>query len=292
MSFKLPQIEAFIEVAKHKSFTIAASNLYVTQPRISGRIKQLEETVGFRLFNRTSKSVTLTENGELLFRHLSPIIHLLDSAQSAISQINQVGGQIVRVGAIPLHTHRRWKVLEAFLNRYPESQLNIEVGWSTALSDRLVNGDLDLAFIHRRRNSELEYLPMRQEKYGLICRIDDVPECRVTELSQLKGRHIGFFRRDLAPILHDKVMRILSDYDVEVEDVPEVTDEGILNFVRFMGIPVLWHRPWDDEIPTDLTFEKIRDMPLEVDFGLARAGPISYAADRFWLYYSQHLETG
>ena len=64
MSFDLPDLRAFIAVAKHGSFRAAADELHLSQPALSRRIEKLESALGVRLFNRTTRKVDLTTVGE------------------------------------------------------------------------------------------------------------------------------------------------------------------------------------------------------------------------------------
>ena len=66
MISKLDLYKVFWQVGKDKSFSKAAKNIYMTQPAISQSISQLERELDMRLFNRTSKGVTLTTEGNIL----------------------------------------------------------------------------------------------------------------------------------------------------------------------------------------------------------------------------------
>ena len=60
---ELAQLEAFLQVAHHRSFSRAAEALFLTQPSVTARIQSLEREIGERLFERTGRSVTLTDAG-------------------------------------------------------------------------------------------------------------------------------------------------------------------------------------------------------------------------------------
>lgn len=78
MSVKLDIYRIFVEVAKWKSFSKAAKNLYITQPAVSQSIHQLEKELGTRLFTRTPRGVVLTNEGHILFEYASSAINLID----------------------------------------------------------------------------------------------------------------------------------------------------------------------------------------------------------------------
>ena len=74
MEFK--QLESFVAVVKHNSFTKAAENLYISQPTISTHIRALEEELNTRLIMRTTKSIEVTPEGNKLFEYAENILHL------------------------------------------------------------------------------------------------------------------------------------------------------------------------------------------------------------------------
>ena len=71
MTSKMDAYRVFSEVAKYQSFSRAAKALYMTQPAVSQAIMNLEKDLNIRLFTRTSKGVTLTTDGELLFEYVN-----------------------------------------------------------------------------------------------------------------------------------------------------------------------------------------------------------------------------
>ena len=85
MNVKISDFEPFIAVATFRSFRLAAEAAGVTSSAMSHSIRQLEERLKIRLFNRTTRSVSLTDAGHKLFESLHP---LFDHAMDAIEAIN------------------------------------------------------------------------------------------------------------------------------------------------------------------------------------------------------------
>ena len=71
---QIPQITAFLAVAELQSFSLAAERLHITQPAVSKRIRQLEETMQTTLFDRIGKKSILTPNGLALIPHAEQIL--------------------------------------------------------------------------------------------------------------------------------------------------------------------------------------------------------------------------
>src|ERR1700721_762904 len=82
---QLTELTAFVPVAEHRSFTKAAVQVGIALPTMSQTIRSLEERLGVRLFNRTTRSVALTEAGDRLFPEVLPI---LDGLDHAIGNVN------------------------------------------------------------------------------------------------------------------------------------------------------------------------------------------------------------
>ena len=84
MVTKLDLYKVFCQVGKSKSFSKASKELYMTQPAVSQAIMQLEGELDIRLFNRTSKGVTLTNEGSLLYEYVNSAINLINVGEKKI----------------------------------------------------------------------------------------------------------------------------------------------------------------------------------------------------------------
>jgi DNA-binding transcriptional LysR family regulator len=95
------QVRAFVVVGELLSFSRAAERLGVSPSALSQMVRALEERVGLRLLNRTTRSVSLTEAGEMLLRHARPAAEELGSA---IAQLQRQGGR--PAGLVRIHAFR------------------------------------------------------------------------------------------------------------------------------------------------------------------------------------------
>ncbi|AVO45756.1 LysR family transcriptional regulator [Phreatobacter cathodiphilus] len=101
MDFNLRQIRAFVAVARLGSFTRAAALLHVAQPTLTVQIRKLEQALAVRLFDRTSRSVQLTQTGRDLLPTLAHLVQDLDGLMNGVR--NQGAGYqgMVRIAALP-----------------------------------------------------------------------------------------------------------------------------------------------------------------------------------------------
>lgn len=92
-------VSHFLYTARYKNLTKAANELHITQPSVSYAIKQMEDSLGLKLFHRLSKGVELTEEGRALLEYVEPSLVMLDSAQKHLHNLKQLNEGEVRIGA-------------------------------------------------------------------------------------------------------------------------------------------------------------------------------------------------
>jgi len=122
------QLAAFAAVAEHRSFSRAAGQLGLSPPSVSAIVRDLEEMLGVRLFNRTTRSVALTEAGEHLLGHLGSIFAGVDRAVEAVSAFRDTPAGTLRLAADPVAAVTVIAPLVArFAVEYPAIRLEIAV---------------------------------------------------------------------------------------------------------------------------------------------------------------------
>ncbi|HEY9549401.1 MAG TPA: LysR family transcriptional regulator [Kiloniellaceae bacterium] len=163
----LEGLPVFVRAVREGSFSAAARVLGLTPSAVSKQIGRLEDQLAVRLFNRTTRRLSLTEEGAAFYERTSRILADLDDAAAAVSSLQSVARGRLRVtmptafGVIHL-----LPALPAFLARHPEVILDID------LNDRFVN--------------------MIEEGFDLALRIGDLQD------SSLIGRRLAANRRVLA----------------------------------------------------------------------------------------------
>ncbi|AXL50857.1 LysR family transcriptional regulator [Paraburkholderia caffeinilytica] len=135
----LSELTAFIAIAEHRSFRSAARTLGVSPPALSHAVRSLEESLNVRLFNRTTRSVALTEAGEHLLRRVGPALADLEDGINEVASAGSRPSGSIRIstaeaGARPLILH----VLPAFLAAYPD--IHVEIVVDTRLVDIVADG--------------------------------------------------------------------------------------------------------------------------------------------------------
>ena len=121
---------AYLAVARERSFTRAAAKLGVSQSALSHTIRGLEERLGLRLLNRTTRSVAPTEAGERLLRSVGPRFDEIDAELAALSELREKPAGAIRItsGEHAAET-LLWPALEKLLPDYPDIKVEIDIDY-------------------------------------------------------------------------------------------------------------------------------------------------------------------
>ncbi|WP_420140406.1 LysR family transcriptional regulator [Sphingomonas sp.] len=125
MDIGLPELKAFVAVARHRSFRRAADEAGVSRSSLSHALRSLEQRLGARLLHRTTRSVALTEAGGQLLARLAPVLRDLDDMLDAVGGSGEIAGSL-RINAN--EGGARWLLRAAvplFLERHPRVSLDL-----------------------------------------------------------------------------------------------------------------------------------------------------------------------
>jgi DNA-binding transcriptional LysR family regulator len=168
------QLEAFINLAEQRSFTRAASLSHLSQPAFSALIRSLETAVGARLFDRTTRSVELTAEGQVF---VDPARRLLVDAARAFGDMREHAARRrgrVSVAVLPsLAAGWMPAVLARFHAKYPGIELDVADVLSDVCIQRVRSGSADFALASTRADSaELQAEPFCTDNFHVVCRRD------------------------------------------------------------------------------------------------------------------------
>lgn len=146
---EIRQLKAFLAIAEAKTFTAGARRVNVTQAAISMQIRQLEDEVGLPLFTRTPRRVILTEAGEYLLERARKILREHDSALAEIAEVAGAEHGRLRIGSASamFATQQLPSIMKRLKQKFPNSDLSVSSGTSQRLVDKIMHGEVDMAFI-------------------------------------------------------------------------------------------------------------------------------------------------
>lgn len=171
MNFDLADLRALVAVAKLGSFRAAAGGLHLSQPALSRRIEKLEGALGVRLFDRTTRSVTLTDVG----REFSDRARqLLDGLEESLLTIQDVAGRVtgeVTVACVPSAVRYFLpKVLKRYHERYPRILVRIIDEGANAGLSQVVRSEADFGINYLgTQEPNIEFEPILKEAFVLAC---------------------------------------------------------------------------------------------------------------------------
>ena len=132
-------LDAFVAIARAKNFRRAALDRHVSVSSLSQRLRGLEERLGVRLLNRTTRSVALTEAGELLLSRIGPAMHEVNGALDEVRGLRGVPSGRLRINAPPPAIDLVLAPMVApFLAAYP--QIDLEIIGDTSFVDIVAQG--------------------------------------------------------------------------------------------------------------------------------------------------------
>jgi len=148
MRVSLDQLEALVWIARLGSFRAAARHLNISQPAVSGRIRELERQTGTQVVDRSFPRPRITRRGTEIVRYAEQIMRLGESLAA------HVGAQHALVGTFRMGVADSFAVthlptlLARFARLHPAAQLELDIDFSANLDRKLQGGELDVAFLH------------------------------------------------------------------------------------------------------------------------------------------------
>lgn len=141
-------LRAFIATARLRSFSLAATQLHLTQPAISKRIAALEAHLNHPLFDRIGREIRLTQAGELLLPQAEHILQSIAATERAVRELTGEISGILRVATSHhIGLHHLPPVLREFALKHPDVSLQFEFLDSEKAHEKVLKGDCELAVV-------------------------------------------------------------------------------------------------------------------------------------------------
>src|SRR5207249_9473772 len=142
----LGQIEAFVQVAQHRSFSKAADALFLTQPSVTARIQSLERDLGEALFERNGRGVRLTEMGNTFLPFARRSLKALQDGRDALKGLRNLDIGTLKLGsALTVSTYVLPRILKRYCSTYPGVEVSVHTGRSEQVLQMLRPDDVHFA---------------------------------------------------------------------------------------------------------------------------------------------------
>ena len=166
----LNSLLVFHEVVRHRSFSKAAEELFISQPAVTKHIKGLEHKVGTRLVERGRGGFHLSEAGKILFKSAQKISNHLREVENHLGRLQKERHGLLRIGTTESYSRCLMpELLSGFQNLFPSIKIALDVGNSEEIEKSLTAYRNDLALIGMTKvSSKFESIPFLKEELVLI----------------------------------------------------------------------------------------------------------------------------
>jgi DNA-binding transcriptional LysR family regulator len=170
----LNHLAIFHAVALEKSVSLGAERLFISQPAVSKQLKELEEALGTKLFDRHSKGVRLTQSGEMLESYAQRIFGLEEEAQLALDEMRGLQKGRLTIGAsLTIGGYLLPDIIVRYHVLYPGIDVNLEIANTDVIQRKLIDGALDLGFTEGHdAGPELDALVFSEDELVAIASSD------------------------------------------------------------------------------------------------------------------------
>lgn len=260
----LNQLRAFYQVAKCQNVSLAARQLFVSQPAVTAQVKLFEESCGLKLFKRKGRNLILTDEGETIFNFSKKIFEYEQKIEDAVAQMKELKKGSLRLGSA--RTYARYFMpflLTGFRDAFPHIKIHLDEGSSREMIHSLIELKNEVVIIAKAdEHPNIAFVPFSREELVLIL----PPNHRLTN----RGR-IGFEQFAQEPIIMKDpgsgTRKLVDELFAENECSPNILMEtGDAEIIKLLvqhgeGVSFLVK----EAVAVELQEKKLVTVPLKKD---------------------------
>ncbi|NTW67448.1 MAG: LysR family transcriptional regulator [Nitrospirae bacterium] len=269
----LHQIDIFCAIVRHQSFSRAAETLFLTQPTVSGHMKNLEAELGVKLLDRLGKRAIPTEAGEILFRHGTRLLEERDRAKQEIEQLTgRISGVLTIGGSTIPGAYLLPPLIGAFKKKNPGISVQLSIDDTAKITEAVLAGSIRIGVVGARLSDpQLEVHPFESDELVIA-----VParhpwaRKRTVAPRDLKGQ--PFILREQGSgtrkIMEDRLEKAgVSITDLNVEAIVGSSDAVRQAVKAGLGVSILSLRALTDDIKAGrLSAVRVAGVKMERHF--------------------------
>lgn len=294
MKFTLRQLEVFLATARHENISRAAQDLAMSQSAASDSLRELEHQFDVQLFDRIGKRLQLNDFGRLLLPRAEELLSRAAELEASLSTHEESGtlkiGTTFSIGnalCVPL--------IRQYRQRYPHSQVSVEMANTGRISSMVASFELDLGLIEGEiNNPALEITPWREDELVIFCspghplaRKDNLTRQDLLAASWILREGGSGTRQTFDRVMHDLLPQLRIELELQAA-------EAILQAVRSgLGLGCLSRLLVQDAIARgELVALKARGRDFRRSFYLIiHRQKYRSAAIRHWLQLCQEHDS-
>lgn len=285
----LNQLRAFYFVALHKSYTLAAEKLCISQPAVTAQIKLFETFYDMKLFIRQGRELNLTHVGKILFEKAQRIFTIEDEIETSLTEIKELNQGLLEIGCTKAYAkHIMPSILSVFHRAYPNIRIILEEGSSMAMINSLRDFKNEIIVVAQMNvnDSRIQFVPFSQEEIVVVLSANH-PLTRKTEIGFpdiakepliLKGTGSGT-RQKIADLYarHHTIPNVFMESN-NTEFILELIERG--EGISFLVKPSVEHKVKEKKIVMHRLKEE--RLFLDVSLGFSKNIPLSPPATAFY----------
>jgi len=267
-------LRAFVRIYELGSFHQAASDLCISQPALSRRLKKLETLIGVRLLDRTTQKLSLTAVGKDFYPQAQRLLQELDDAAERLRDVSQWRAGSVTLAAIPTAAyHYLPGIIKRYSEAYPDNRIRIMDLSAQDVVRAVVRGDAEfgLSFIGKQ-DVDVDFDPMLDDPFVLVCRRDH-PLARKRrlhwqDLTPYRLVHVG--ARSSSSVLLDLVLNQVSTQFKWFHEVDYQFSSGLGLVEAGLGVMILPKMAFADRRYLELVSRPLTGPVLTRQIGIVR----------------------
>jgi DNA-binding transcriptional LysR family regulator len=166
---ELGQLEAFIQVAHHGSFSRAAEALFLTQPSVTARIQTLEKDLGEELFERGGRTIKLSDAGAVFLAYAERALKEVQESRDALESLRNAELGHLRIGsALTISAYVLPGLLKKFRSCYPGVAVSVRTGRSDLIMEMVLGDETQVGLVRGLYHPELETVHLYDDEVVLV----------------------------------------------------------------------------------------------------------------------------
>ena len=292
----LSSYRIFYAVANTGNISKAAKELYISQPAISKSIQELEDSIGVKLFHRSSRGVTLTSEGELLYAHVKSAFEVLTLGEDKLRRSIALGMGHLTIGvSSTLCKYILLPYLKDFIKKYPHINISIACHSTNHTLKLLEDGKLDIGLIGKPDNlKNIDFYSLREIEDIFIATRDYLQNLRIRGVNRHQIlQNATLMLLDKENMTRQYIDNYFQDNHILIQDIIEVSNMDLLIEMVKIGLGV--GCVIRDFVKTELQSNTLVEIPLklpiqkrEIGFAYHRDVKISKSLAHFIHFYEQY----
>lgn len=230
-------LKIFIKVADCNSMTMAAQELFISQPTVSQAITDLEKFYGIKLFERLNRRLFLTAKGKQLLSYARHVTALMAEMDQVIQNPDE--NCLLSIGAtLTIGEFLLPKLVNIFLKQYPDMQINATIKNTIEIEKLIMLNEVDFALIEGfRHSSDIIFEPFANDELVLVCSYAH-PLSHKNVLTHKEAAEIAFLVREKGSGTRELFENTMSVHEINWHPSWECSGSDILKSAALNGIGV------------------------------------------------------